>query len=675
MTKHLITAALPYANGAIHLGHLVEHVQTDVYTRFLRSIGEDVIFVCADDTHGTGIELNAKRQGISPEALVAASYTDHVKDFEGFNISFDIYTSTNTPENKALAERVYLSLKEAGHVVKKTSQQMYSESMGRFLPDRWVKGTCPYCKTPDQYGDQCESCKRTYEPAELIDPVDAIEGKTPIVKDTDQLYVKLEDFRELLPTWIKQGVPQASVKNFVGSWLDGDLNDWCISRDAPYFGFEIPGETGKFFYVWMDAPIGYIASTQHYCDKHGLDWMDYWGADADVKITHVIGKDIVYFHTLFWPAMLSAAKLKTPHRVQVHGFLTVNGTKMSKSRGTFVKASKYLEHLDPDYLRYYYAAKLSDAIDDIDLNLTDFVGRVNADLVNNVVNFCSRVTKFIDKRFDGQTLPALKATQEVDTALIARIHEDLRYVRLDFSQFQFARGMRRIAELGGAVNTYFQDAEPWKVIKEDPARAQEICTVGLYGAIALMTALTPVVPSLAGRFATAVGLASMPWSLTESFWVPATITAPKSLMVRMDPKVLEQIIEESKAENAPDLFEADDVTECDDFKPEITFDDFSKLDLRVGVIGAASLVKGADKLLQLTVHCGRELNVFAGIRSAYPDPSVLVGRRAGGVANLKPRKMRFGVSEGMLLATSAEDGSGLQLVMPDASAKGGWTVR
>ena len=675
MTKHLITAALPYANGPIHLGHLVEHVQTDMYARFLRSIGEDVLFVCADDTHGTGIELNAKSQGITPEALVAESYTDHVRDFAGFNISFDIYTSTNTPENKMLAEQVYAGLKKGGHVVRKTSRQMYSTSMGRFLPDRWVKGTCPYCKSTDQYGDQCESCKRTYETSDLIDPVDAIEGKTPVIRETDQLYVKLEDFREFLPEWIKEGVPQSSVKNFINSWLDGDLNDWCISRDAPYFGFEIPGETNKFFYVWMDAPIGYIASTKHYCDQNDLDWMDYWGPESDTKITHVIGKDIVYFHTLFWPAMLKAAELKTPHRVQVHGFLTVNGSKMSKSRGTFVKASKYLEYLDPDYLRFYYAAKLSDSIDDIDLNLTDFVGRVNADLVNNVVNFCSRVTKFIDKRFGGETIASLIPTLSEDIEFVEELHDKLRYVRLDFAGFQFARGIRRITELGAMVNTYFQQSAPWKEIKTDPRRAQEICTIGLYGAIALMTALSPVVTSLTDRFAKVVGRESLPWSLTEKFWVPKTIQVAKSLLVRIDAKILEQILEESKKENAPNLFSTDDVEERDDFKPEITFDDFSQLDLRVGVIGSAQMVKGAKKLLKLSVHCGKKLTIFAGIRSAYPDPSVLVGQRALVVANLKPRKMRFGVSEGMLLATSAENGADLQLALLNTALKGGWTVK
>ena len=669
MSKILLTSALPYANGQIHLGHMVEHVQSDIFARYHRSIGTDIRYFCADDTHGTAIELSAEKQGITPEEFIEQIWKDHTRDFAGFGISYDHYYTTHSPENRELSGLVYGALKDGGHIVRQTNMQMYSEKLGRFLNDRMVKGTCPFCNTPDQYGDVCENCNKTYDPMQLIEPFDVVTGERPVPRETENICVQLDHFDGFLREWIQTGVPQPAVRKFVDSWLDGDggLQNWCISRDAPYFGFPIPGETDKFFYVWLDAPIGYIAATKSFADARGEDWREWWGPDADAKIIHVIGKDIIYFHTLFWPTMLKAAGLKTPDLVHTHGFLTVNREKMSKSRGTFINAKTYLEHLDPEYLRFYFAVKLHDGVDDIDLNLEDFVTRVNADLVNNVVNLASRVTKFIAKRFDGKVAEFDPANYPV----VAQVADKLAQAKKHYAAWDFRDAVRRIVEAGDIVNEYFQAAGAWTVIKEDPEEAARICAVALHGATALMTALTPITPALAGRYAAAMGLEKLEWEHADASWRPATITAPETLLDRLDDDAVNAMVEASKS--APTT--PDHAIEVDEFAPEITFDDFAKVDLRVGVIEAASTVEKADKLLQLTVHCGKRINVFAGVRKAYPDPSVLVGRRVVVVANLKPRKMRFGMSEGMLLAMSGPDDEGLQLVNPSDDAKGGWTVR
>ena len=666
MSRYLVTSALPYANGPIHLGHMVEHIQTDAYVRHLRAEGHEVIYLCADDAHGTPIELNAAKRGITPEALIAEIYASHTADFRAFGMSHDLYHTTHSPENRELASMVYLKLKEGGYLERRVSQQMYSESLGRFLPDRMVKGTCPKCGAKDQYGDVCESCKSTYDPTDLIDPIDAIEGKTPVVRDTEQLYVRLHDFEQVIRDWLPRGAPQTAVQNFVNNWLSGELKDWCISRDAPYFGFEIPGEPGKFFYVWMDAPIGYIGTTKAFLDPLGRDWREVWQKGGDWNIVHFIGKDIVYFHTLFWPAMLDAAGLRAPDRVHVHGMLTVDGQKMSKSRGTFIKASTYLEHLDPDYLRYYFCAKLADGVDDIDLHLEDFVARVNADLINNVVNLCSRVTKFVAGKLGGQ----VPAVAERDAELVAVVAAGVAQGRAAMDRIDFRAAMRAVAETGDKLNLFFQEAAPWVALKEDPARAGEICAVALHGCCALMALLAPVTPALNRRFAAALDLPAVTLAQAGADFHPAQVRSVEQLMDRLEMEKVQAMIEASK-----EVVVNPDVVEVAEFKPEITIDDFSKVDLRVGVIEAAEAVPEADKLLKLTVHCGRRIQVFAGVRSAYPDPSVLIGTRVVVVANLKPRKMRFGMSEGMLLATSAEDNAGLQLVHPDGSALGGWTVR
>jgi methionyl-tRNA synthetase len=673
MSRILVTSALPYANGPIHIGHLVEHIQTDIFVRFHRLMGNDVLHFCADDTHGSGIELNARKMGITPQELVEKSGEEHRRDFDAFQIGFDLYYTTESEENRELAEYIYGRLKDQGHVVRKKSEQMYSEHLGRFLPDRWVKGTCPKCKAPDQYGDQCEVCNSTYEPGDLIDPYDVVEGKTPIVKETEQLYVRLSDFTDYLKDWVERGVPQQAVRSFVNDWFERGLDDWCISRDAPYFGFQIPGEEDKYFYVWLDAPIGYIATTKKYCSDNGLNWKDWWGVDADSKIVHVIGKDITYFHTLFWPAMLKASDLKEPDVVHAHGFLTVNGEKMSKSKGTFIRASTYLEHLDPNYLRFYFAAKLSKGIEDMDLNLEDFVNRVNADLVNNALNLANRVTKFMESKFDGEVAPF----DPSDYPVCARVSQNLEGYRGAMEEFDFRGAMRLLAEAGDRVNTFFQDAEPWKVIKEDEEKAAEICAVALYGATALLTALKPVVPEVAARYADAIGVDELQWAHASVQWQPEKVRGPDTLLPRIELKDVEAMVEASK--DSDSLTEEDGGEELpndlEPLKDEISFGEFSKVDLRVGVIKEAADVEGADKLLRLIVDIGKPMTVFAGIRKAYPDPEVLVGQRAIVVANLAPRKMRFGTSEGMLLATSAPDDEGLQLFLGPESAEPGWTIR
>lgn len=671
MARHLLTAALPYANGSIHIGHIVEYVLADIRARFLRLMGEDVLFVCADDTHGTPIEMNARKQGITPEELVGRSWHEHVADMNTFEVSFDEFYTTNSPENQEFANTIYLALRDQGLTHKKVSRQFYSQSLGRFLPDRMVKGTCPVCGAADQYGDACEVCKSTYEPEQLINPVDAIEGGTPELRDTEQIYVRLPELRDFLQDWVHRGIPQESVRNFVQAWLDGGLNDWCISREAPYFGFEIPGEPGKYFYVWLDAPIGYMAATRHWCDRNGVDWRSYWGPDSDAVITHVIGKDIVYFHTLFWPAMLHTAGFRVPDEVRAHGFLTVDGAKMSKSRGTFIKASTAARHVDPEHLRFYFAGKISSGIEDLDLNFDDFVSRVNSDLVNNIVNLCSRVTKMIDKRFGGEVV----AFDPNEFELCGQIDLGMSAARGMYQQWDFRGAVRRLAEVGDAVNVFLQESEPWRLVETDRQRALTLLSVALHGATAIMTALSPVTPRIARVYAACIGVDRLEWSHTSPNFVPARVQAPDVFIARIDPESIKAMIEETRAENTPPTPARTDVVEVDEFKPLIEFDDFAKVDLRVGVVLSAEAVEGADKLLKLQVHCGKPITVFAGIRKAYPDPSVLVGRHVLVVANLKPRKMKFGVSEGMLLATSADDDSGLQLAMISDETCGGWTVR
>ncbi len=668
--RTIVTAALPYANGSIHIGHLVEYTMTDVYVRALRLSGEDAYYICADDTHGTPIELNARKAGVTPEAFVARFAEEHVRDLEAFGIEFASFYSTNAPENKKWAEEIYGKLKDGGYVEKRTLKQLYDEEAKRFLPDRFVKGTCPNCKTPDQYGDVCESCKKTYDPTELIDPYSVITKTTPVLKDSEHLFVSLAKFEDFLRTWSStEGRLQPDVKKFIDTWLEGGLADWCISRDAPYFGFEIPGEPGKYFYVWLDAPVGYISSTENWAKNSGQPAaVDEVWREKKGRVVHVIGKDIIYFHTLFWPAMLQAAGLKTPDQVHVHGMLMVDGVKMSKSRGTFINAATYLEHLDAIYLRYYFASKIGASTDDIDLNLEEFVNRVNAELVNTLANLVSRGASFLVNKLGGNygKLPADAGPH------VEEVKRLLGEAEAAYKAFDLARGVRAGVEIAVLGNKLFQDGAPWKLIKEDEAKTLELVTLCLNIARAATVAVAPAVPMFADKVYGVLGLEGAPKSFAEgaSFdLVERAAGTPERLVDRIDLKTVNKIVEASKVEEAPKgpvLREG-----VEPIAEQITIDDFMKIDLRVGLVQNAEHVEGAKKLLRLTIDVGedRPRNVFAGIREAY-EPEELIGKKVAVVANLAPRKMKFGMSEGMVIAAGPGKKEIWVLNVPDDAPPG-----
>jgi len=692
----LITSALPYANGPIHLGHLVEYIQTDIWARFQRAQGHNAIYVCADDAHGTPIMLKARAEGITPEELIARVRTEHEADFADFLVGFDHYHSTHSEENRYCANRIYSSLKAGGHIAVRTIEQAYDPEAGMFLPDRFIKGTCPKCGASEQYGDSCEVCGATYSPTDLIDPVSAISGARPVARDSEHYFFQLADFEPFLREWTGSGRLQNAIRNKLNEWFDAGLADWDISRDAPYFGFEIPDAPGKFFYVWLDAPIGYMASFKAYAEQNGLDFDAWWGAGSETEMYHFIGKDIAYFHTLFWPAMLHGAGFRTPTAVFCHGFLTVNGQKMSKSRGTFIRARDYLDHLNPEALRYYFAAKLGSGVDDIDLSLDDFVQRVNADLVGKLVNIASRCAGFLTKRFDGalaDTLPRPDLHQQfVDAGDVIAEHYEGR---------EYSQAIRQIMALADQANQYIDEARPWVLIK-DPERAAEvqgICTQGLDLFRILVIYLAPVLPRLAERAATFLNRAELHWEARRETLTGGTIRPYEALMTRIEPAAVEALLEASKGSLAPAAPSGGAVAPGGGTKsPEtpadaaggaatpagpatpdpiadtIDYDAFARVDLRVAHIVAAEQVEGADKLLCLTLDLGTEQRqVFAGIRSAY-RPEDLVGRMTVMVANLAPRKMRFGVSEGMVLA-AGPGGPDLFLLTPDAGAKPGMRVK
>lgn len=673
--KTLITSALPYANGSIHIGHLVEYLMTDVYVRGLRMSGQEVVYVCADDTHGTPIELNAKKAGVSPEDFVARFAKEHLEDFTSFGIRFDSFYSTNSEENRRWSEEIYEKLKAGGHVERRTISQLYDEEAGRFLPDRFVKGTCPKCGATDQYGDVCESCKSTYDPTDLLEPKSAITGSTPVVRETDNIFVRLGDFTEALKVWTSvEGHLQPEIKRFVDNWLEGGLQDWCISRDAPYFGFEIPGEPGKYFYVWLDAPVGYIASSENWAKQAGCpEEVDRMWRDKEVRLVHVIGKDIIYFHTLFWPAMLHAADLKTPDKVQVHGMLLVDGVKMSKTRGTFINAATFREHLDPLYLRYYFAAKQTGGSEDIDLVLTEFVERVNAELVNTVANLVSRAAAFLKNKLGG-SYGALPAGFEAE---LSEVKDKLAIAEQAYLRFDSASAVRAAVEIAQLGNKIFQDNAPWALIKTDKAKTLELVTLCLNIARAATVALAPAVPEFAKKVYGVFGLEGGPAAFEEGGrfdLVERPMGEPLRLVDRITTAQLEAIVEASKEEQPAQ----GGLQKAEDFEPlaeEITIDSFLKVDLRVGLVLKAELVEGAKKLLRLTVDVGegRARNIFAGIREAYA-PEQLEGKKVAVVANLKPRKMRFGVSEGMVLA-AGPGGKDIQVLSVPDDAKPGSQIR
>ncbi len=668
--KILVTSALPYANGPIHLGHLLEYIQTDIWVRFQKLRGEQCLYVCADDAHGTAIMLKAEEKGITPEQQIDQVKAEHERDFAAFQIRFDNYYSTHSPENKALSEMIFQRNKDAGYILEKTITQLYDPEKGMFLADRFVRGTCPKCKTPDQYGDNCEACGATYSPSELIEPYSAVSGATPVEKETTQLFFDLPKFEPLLRAWTRSGSLQEGVANKLQEWME-DLQPWDISREAPYFGFEIPGYPGKYFYVWMDAPVGYMASFQNLCEREGIDFDDYWKADSDAELYHFIGKDIINFHGLFWPAMLDGAGLRKPTAIFSHGFVTVNGAKMSKSRGTFIMARTYLDHLDPEYLRYYFAAKLNSRVDDFDLNLEDFAQRVNTDLVGKVVNIASRTGNFV-KKFGG------RLGGELDNPLLAReAQEAAPRIAAFYEQREFSKAMREIMALADHANGYIADKAPWTLAKED-GKDQEvlaICTTALNVFRLLVLYLKPVLPGLAERAEAFLDIPPLTWADAGTLLIDHPINKFKPLLSRVDMDHIEAMLADSRDTNpsAPGKETPAEETPAED--DTITIDDFLKVKLRAARIIKAAPVEGADKLLQLTLDAGElgERNVFAGIKSKY-RPEELEGRMVVLVANLAPRKMKFGVSEGMVLA-AGPGGDDIFLLSPDDGAQPGMEVR
>lgn len=669
----LVTCALPYANGSIHLGHMLEHIQADIWVRYQRMRGHQVHFICADDAHGTPIMLKAQQMGITPEEMIAAVSQEHQADFAGFNISFDNYHSTHSEENRELASLIYTRLKEAGKISSRTISQLFDPEKAMFLPDRFVKGTCPKCKSPDQYGDNCDSCGATYSPTELIDPKSAVSGATPVMKDSEHFFFDLPQFEKWLAGWVRgSGAIQEEMANKMQEWFESGLQQWDITRDAPYFGFEIPGAPGKYFYVWLDAPIGYMASFKNLCNKRGdIDFDSYWKADSDAELYHFIGKDIAYFHCLFWPSMLEGAGFRKPTKVNVHGYVTVNGAKMSKSKGTFIKASTYLNHLDPECLRYYYAAKLNSRIDDLDLNLEDFVQRVNADVVNKLVNLASRNAGFIAKRFGGK-LAATCAEPE----LYAEFANARTAIAEAYESREFSRAIREIMALADKANRYVDDKAPWVIAKQEGADAelQAVCSVGINLFRVLMAYLKPVMPQLAERAEAFLG-ETLTWDGIAAPLVEHTVAPFKALFSRIEPAKIEAMIDASKEDLAKE--QAPKVTGPlvdDPISETITYDDFAKIDLRVALIKKAEAVPEADKLLKLQLDIGGETRqVFAGIKSAY-NPEDLEGKLTVMVANLAPRKMRFGMSEGMVLA-AGPGGKDLWILEPQEGAQPGMRVK
>lgn len=673
--KMLVTCALPYANGAIHLGHMLEHIQADIWVRFQRMRGHDVHFVCADDAHGTPIMLNAAKLGITPEQLIEKAKTDHIADFAGFNISFDNYHSTHSDENRQLTATIYRQLKANGFIKSRTIAQLFDPEKQMFLPDRFVKGTCPKCKAEDQYGDNCEVCASTYSPMDLINPRSAVSGATPVVKESEHFFFDLPHFEAMLQAWTRSGSLQPEIANKMQEWFESGLQQWDISRDAPYFGFEIPDEPNKFFYVWLDAPIGYMASFKNLCDRIGLDFDEYWQKEAKTELYHFIGKDIVYFHSLFWPAMLEGSGYRKPTNVFAHGYVTVDGQKMSKSRGTFIQASTYLKHIDPECLRYYYAAKLNDRIEDLDFNLDDFVQRVNSDIVNKLVNLASRNAGFITKRFDGKL-----AAELADPALFGEFTAQSAQIADYFEKREYNKAIREIMSLTDKANKYIDEKAPWVIAKQagKEAELQAVCSMGLELFRVLISYLKPVLPQLAAR-AEAFLQTELRWDNIDTPLFNHQIASFKALFARLEKKQIDAVIEETKTLFAESAKKEDKMTAChtniEPIAPEITIDDFAKLDLRVAKVLKCEAVPKSDKLLRFELDLGDHTRqVFSGIKAAYNQPTELEGRFVIMVANLAPRKMSFGLSEGMILSAGT-GGADLFLLSADAGVSAGMQVK
>ena len=670
-TRHIVvTAALPYANGDIHLGHLVEYLQADFWARFHNMRGHRCVYLCADDTHGTPVMVRARREGLTPEALIAQSHAEHTRDFADFEVAFDCYSSTNCAENRKLANTVFRAMESAGCVTSRHLPQLYCEKDAMFLPDRFVKGICPRCGAAGQYGDSCDACGQVYAAEELREAACVECGATPVTRESEHLFFELEPLRAYLREWIPGHTPE-DVANKLLEWFDEPLRGWDISRDAPYFGFEIPGHPGKYFYVWVDAPIGYMAALTQWCEKHG-ETFDAWWNDPNVELYHFIGKDIARFHCLFWPAMLKCAGFKGPDQVFVHGFLTVNGVKMSKSKGTFIRARTYLDTLPAQNLRFYYACKLNGTTDDLDLNLEDFENRVNSDLVGKITNLASRGAQMLHKRLDGK----MGVMDARGRAVWDEARGRADRVADAYEQRDFCRAMVEVRDLADLANQYFDSMAPWALVKSDPPLARQVLTSVLNIFRVLAIYLKPVLPSYAARVEKLFNAEKpLAWDDLGAPLENRAIAPYEYLATRIEPGQIDRIVEASKPGGASDALPQKAGVPV---KPEIDVEAFSKVDLRVAEVLAAEAVEGADKLLRLTLGVGeaKPRNVFAGIRRAY-DPARLVGRRVLMVANLAPRKMKFGVSEGMVLAASnpGADESGLFLVSPDEGAEPGAVVK
>ncbi|MBH96131.1 MAG: methionine--tRNA ligase [Gammaproteobacteria bacterium] len=666
----LVTSALPYANGSIHLGHMLEYIQTDIWVRYQKQCGHQCVYVCADDAHGTAIMLRAQTLGITPEELISDVKSEHEADFSGFHIDFDHYSSTHTETNRHFSELIYSRVRDAGGIAVRNISQLFDPDTELFLADRYVKGTCPKCSADDQYGDNCEACGATYHASELRNPKSTLSGAVPVLKDTEHLFFELDQHTEFLKDWTRSGRLQLEVTNKLAEWIEGGLKSWDISRDAPYFGFEVPDRPGTYFYVWLDAPIGYMGAFKEWCDTNNFDFDSVWGPESVAEIYHFIGKDIVNFHCLFWPAILNQANYRTPTGVNVHGFVTIDGRKMSKSRGTFIKARTYLDHLDPEYLRYYFATKLSANVEDIDLSLEDFAQKVNSDLVGKLVNIASRTAGFITKKFDGQLSADL-----ANPDLVEAIRAKGPYIQSAFEMREFSKAAREIMALADDVNAWIADVAPWHLAKSEDtlAEVQPICTTAINAFRILVLYLKPVTPMLAGKVQEFLQVDSLDYETLNDTLLDHSIAPFTPLLTRIEMKDVEAMIQ-------PDVNEIDNpskseiATNNEPIAPECTIDDFTKVDLRVVTIVAAEAVEGADKLLRLTLDLdGETRQVFSAIKAAYKAED-LIGRQTVMIANLAPRKMKFGVSEGMILA-AGPGGADIYLLEPDRGAKAGQRIR
>ncbi|HGG8060032.1 TPA: methionine--tRNA ligase [Neisseria meningitidis] len=678
--KILVTSALPYANGSIHLGHMVEHIQTDVWVRFQKLRGNECHYCCADDTHGTPVMLAAQKQGIAPEDMIAKVREEHLADFTGFGIGYDNYYSTHSPENKQFSQDIYRALKANGKIESRVIEQLFDPEKQMFLPDRFVKGECPKCHTRDQYGDNCEVCGTTYSPTELINPYSAVSGAKPELRESEHFFFKLGECADFLKAWTSGNNPhdgkphlQPEALNKMKEWLgEGEettLSDWDISRDAPYFGFEIPDAPGKYFYVWLDAPVGYMASFKNLCDRIGVDFDEYFKADSQTEMYHFIGKDILYFHALFWPAMLHFSGHRVPTGVYAHGFLTVDGQKMSKSRGTFITAKSYLEQgLNPEWMRYYIAAKLNSKIEDIDLNLQDFISRVNSDLVGKYVNIAARASGFIAKRFEG------RLKDVADSALLAKLAAESDTIAEQYENREYARALRDIMALADAVNEYVDANKPWELAKQEgqDERLHEVCSE-LINAFTMLTAyLAPVLPKVAENAAKFLNLEAITWANTRETLGKHAINKYEHLMQRVEQKQVDDLIEANKQSIAAAAAPAAEEGKYEKVAEQASFDDFMKIDMRVAKVLNCEAVEGSTKLLKFDLDFGFEKRIiFSGIAASYPNPAELNGRMVIAVANFAPRKMaKFGVSEGMILSAATADGK-LKLLDVDAGAQPG----